>query len=83
MALLDFFVSRNKKTAHIAKKRLQIIVAEQRKHQNEPNYFPQLKKEILSVICKHVRIDPNMVTIQLDQKNEELSILELNIILPD
>lgn len=83
MALLDFFLSRNKNTAHVAKERLQIIVAEQRKFQNEPDYFPQLKNEILSVICKYVNIDPNMVTIQLEQKNDDISILELNVVLPD
>ncbi|QFQ32499.1 cell division topological specificity factor MinE [Buchnera aphidicola (Aphis fabae)] len=83
MALLDFFLSRNKNTAHVAKERLQIIVAERRKFQNEPDYFPQLKREILSVICKYVNIEPNMVTIQLEQKNEEISILELNVVLPD
>ncbi|CAL4323187.1 Cell division topological specificity factor [Buchnera aphidicola (Protaphis terricola)] len=83
MALLDFFLSRNKNTANVAKKRLQIIVAEQRKFKNAPDYFPQLQREILSVICKYVNIDPNMVTIQLEQKNEEISILELNIVLPD
>ncbi|QCI18865.1 cell division topological specificity factor MinE [Buchnera aphidicola] len=83
MALLDFFLSRNKNTAHVAKERLQIIVAERRKFQSEPDYFPQLKREILSVICKYVNIDPNMVTIQLEQKNEEISILELNVVLPD
>lgn len=83
MALLDFFLSRHKNTANIAKKRLQIIVAEQRKKNNQPDYFPQLKREILSVICKYVNIEPNMVTVQLEQKNQDISILELNIILPD
>ncbi|QFQ32153.1 cell division topological specificity factor MinE [Buchnera aphidicola] len=83
MALLDFFLSRKKNTAHVAKERLQIIVAERRKFQNEPDYFPQLKREILSVICKYVNIDPNMVTIQLEQKNKDISILELNVVLPD
>ncbi|QCO70883.1 cell division topological specificity factor MinE [Buchnera aphidicola] len=83
MALLDFFLSRKKNTANVAKERLQIIVAEQRKYNDEPDYFPQLKREILSVICKYVNIEPNMVTVQLDQKNQDISILELNIILPD
>ncbi|CAL4323252.1 cell division topological specificity factor MinE [Buchnera aphidicola] len=83
MALLDFFLSRNKNTAHVAKERLQIIVAEQRKFKNEPEYFPQLKREILFVISKYVNIDPHMVTIQLEQKKEDISILELNVILPD
>ncbi|QCI15999.1 cell division topological specificity factor MinE [Buchnera aphidicola] len=83
MALLDFFLSRNKNTANVAKERLQIIVAEQRKYKGEPDYFPQLKREILSVICKYINIEPNMVTVQLEQKKEDISILELNIILPD
>lgn len=88
MALLDFFLSRNKNTANIAnasiaKERLQIIIAEQRKYNNEPDYFPQLKREILSVICKYVNIDPKMISVQLEQKREDISILELNIILPD
>lgn len=83
MALLDFFLSRNKNTAHVAKERLQIIIAEQRKYDNEPDYFPQLKREILSVICKYVNIKPNMVTLQVEQKNKDIAILELNINLPD
>lgn len=83
MTLLDFFLSRKKNTAHIAKERLQIIIAERKKCQSLPDYLPQLKKEILSVICKYVHIDPHMIKIQLDYKDEDISVLELNIILPE
>lgn len=83
MALLDFFLSRKKNTANIAKERLQIIVAERRKGDSEPHYLPQLKRDILEVICKYVKIDPDMVTVQLDQKGEDISILELNVTLPE
>ena len=38
MALLDFFLSRKKPTANIAKERLQIIVAERRRGDSEPSY---------------------------------------------
>ena len=41
MALLDFFLSRKKSTANIAKERLQIIVAERRRSDAEPHYLPQ------------------------------------------
>ncbi len=68
MALLDFFLSRKKNTASIAKERLQIIVAERRRSDAEPHYLPQLKRDILEVICKYVQIDPEMVTVQLEQK---------------
>ena len=57
MALLDFFLSRKKNTANIAKERLQIIVAERRRSDAEPHYLPQLRKDILEVICKYVQID--------------------------
>ncbi|VFS63008.1 Cell division topological specificity factor [Raoultella planticola] len=57
MALLDFFLSRKKNTANIAKERLQIIVAERRRGDAEPHYLPQLRKDILEVICKYVQID--------------------------
>ena len=45
MAILDFFLSRKKNTACIAKERLQIIVAERRRGETEPHYLPNLKKE--------------------------------------
>ncbi|UQY42593.1 cell division topological specificity factor MinE [Erwinia sp. PK3-005] len=83
MALLDFFLSRKKNTANIAKERLQIIVAERRRGDSEPHYLPQLKRDILEVICKYVKIDPEMVTVQLDQRGDDISILELNVTLPE
>ena len=83
MALLDFFLSRKKSTANIAKERLQIIVAERRRSDAEPHYLPQLRKDILEVICRYVQIDPDKITVQLDQKSDELSVLELNITFAD
>ncbi|RWR03791.1 cell division topological specificity factor MinE [[Pantoea] beijingensis] len=83
MALLDFFLSRKKSTANIAKERLQIIVAERRRGDSEPHYLPQLKKDLLEVICKYVKIDPEMLSVKLDQKDDDISILELNVTLPE
>ncbi|AXW88044.1 MULTISPECIES: cell division topological specificity factor MinE [Lonsdalea] len=83
MALLDFFLSRKKATANIAKERLQIIVAERRRGDSEPHYLPQLKRDILEVICKYVQIDPQMVSVQLEQKGDDISVLELNVTLPE
>ena len=83
MALLDFFLSRKKNTANIAKERLQIIVAERRRGDVEPHYLPQLRKDILEVICKYVQIDPEMVSVQLEQRDGDISILELNVTLPE
>jgi cell division topological specificity factor len=83
MALLDFFLARKKNSAAVAKERLQIIVAQQRRLGQEPHYLPQLKRDLLQVICRYVKIDPDQLTLQLEQKSEDISVLELNITLPD
>ena len=55
----------------------------ERTSRSGPDYLPQLKQDILDVIRKYVQIDPEQVTVQLDKKGEELSVLELNIMLAD
>ncbi|NIH16811.1 MAG: cell division topological specificity factor MinE [Buchnera aphidicola (Periphyllus lyropictus)] len=82
MTLLDFFLFKKKKTAIIAKKRLKIIIAEQKKNTKQPNYIPALKKEILKTICKYIKIDKKSITVEYDKKNNNISVLELNVKLP-
>ncbi|QJC38050.1 cell division topological specificity factor MinE [Enterobacteriaceae endosymbiont of Donacia marginata] len=83
MNFINFFLSKKKKTANIAKKRLQIIISEEsKKGYIYPYYIIQLKQEILKVISKYVKINPNMINIELDDKKNNISILELNITLP-
>lgn len=83
MALLDFSISSKKITANIAKERLQIIVAERRRGDNEPHYLPQLKLDLLEVISKYVQIKPEMFSVQLEKKDGDISILELHVTLPE
>lgn len=83
MALLDFFLSRKKPTANLAKERLQIIVAERRRGERQPHYLPQLKRDLLEVICRYVQISPDMLTVQFEQKDDDVSVLELNVTLPE
>ncbi|HBO21866.1 MULTISPECIES: cell division topological specificity factor MinE [unclassified Providencia] len=83
MALLDFFLSRKKPTANIAKERLQIIVAERRRGNSEPAYLADMKRDILQVICKYVQVDPGMLSVQFEQKGDDISVLELNVTLPE
>ena len=81
MSLLDFFLRpRKDNTARVAKERLQIIVAHERRTRGGPDYLPQLKQDLLDVIRKYVAISPDQVTVQLDKK-DDLSVLELNIML--
>ncbi|ATG74048.1 cell division topological specificity factor MinE [Zobellella denitrificans] len=84
MSLLDYFRSRKpQNSAKIAKERLQIIVAHERSQRDTPDYLPQLKQDILDVIRKYVDIDLDQISVQLDQKGDNLSVLELNIMLPE
>ncbi len=84
MSLLEFFRPQKKTSANLAKERLQIIVAERRSHDDPaPSYLPQMKEDILNVIKKYVAIDPSMVDLTFEHKDDDISVLELNVKLPE
>lgn len=70
-----------KKTAHIAKDRLRIIIAQERNEKNGLDYLPLLRKEILDVIAKYTQIDLQQVKVDF-QCYENNSVMELNLVLP-
>ncbi|SFE00004.1 cell division topological specificity factor MinE [Nitrosomonas sp. Nm166] len=82
MSLLDYFRSSKPKTASVAKERLQILVAHERKYRNQPSYLPQLQKELLEVVRKYVNVDQDAISVNFEQ-DENQETLELNIVLPD
>lgn len=82
MSFLDYFKSTKKNTASIAKERLQIIVAHERGQREQPDYLPMLQQEILEVIRKYVPVNQDQVQVMLD-KNDDCSVLELNVTLPE
>ncbi len=83
MSVLDFFRTRKTPaTANIAKDRLQVIVAHERKRRNQPDYLPQMQQEILAVIRKYVSVDEDKIAVNLET-SEDFSVLELNVTLPD
>ncbi|MCL1143065.1 cell division topological specificity factor MinE [Shewanella gaetbuli] len=84
MSILDYFRSNKKpNTASLAKERLQIIVAHQRGEREAPDYLPKMKQEIIEVIRKYVQIADDQVSVQLEQNDDNLSVLELNVTLPE
>lgn len=83
MSFMDFFRSQKKNTtASTAKERLQIIVAHERSHRGQPDYLPQLQRDLVAVIRKYVSISDDQVQVELDSHGS-CSVLELNITLPD
>ncbi len=83
MSLLDYFRSkRNKRSAGLAKERLQILVAHERAARDGLDYLPALQDELLAVIQKYVDVDRDAVQIDLDREGD-CEVLELNVTLPD
>ncbi|CAA0348183.1 cell division topological specificity factor MinE [Alteromonas sp.] len=83
MGIFDLLKKKQKpSTAAVAKERLQIIVAHERQKRTEPDYLPMMQQEIIQVIRKYVTIADDQVSVQLDN-NDECSVLELNVTLPD
>jgi cell division topological specificity factor len=83
MSLMDYFRSSRPKSASIAKERLQILVAhERRAERNQPEYLADLQRDLLAVIRKYVNVDQNAITVNMEQ-DENREVLELNIVLPE
>ncbi len=86
MSVLDFFLGEKKKSASVAKERLQIILARERTKQSytepELDYLPALQAELLVVVSKYVKISPHDIRVNLERQ-DNFEILEVKIELPE
>jgi cell division topological specificity factor len=84
MSLLSFLLGEKKKTASVAKERLQIILAHERSGRSPatPDYLPALQRDLVAVISKYVKIDPEHLKVNLERQ-DNLEVLEVKIELPD
>jgi cell division topological specificity factor len=84
MSLFSFLLGEKKKTASVAKERLQIILAHERSSLNSkrPDYLPELQRELLAVISKYVSIRPEDLKVHVERQ-DDLEVLEVKIELPD
>ncbi len=82
MSLLTLLFGDRKKTAVVAKERLSLIIARERIDREGPDFLPQLRDELMQVIAKYVKIDPDDVKFNV-QKQGNMEMLEVNIALPD
>src|SRR5690606_18364659 len=84
MSFLSFLLGEKKKTASVAKERLQIILAHERGSlgSRRPNYLPELQRELVAVISKYVSIKPEDIKVNLE-KQDDLEVLEVKIELPE
>ena len=84
MSFLSFLLGEKKKTASVAKERLQIILAHERTGRSalRPDYLPALQRELIAVISKYVAINPDHIKVNLERQ-DTLDVLEVKIELPE
>lgn len=84
MSLFSFLLGEKKKTAGVAKERLQIILAHERsgKHSGKPDYLPDLQRDLVAVIGKYININPKDIKVNFDRQ-DNLEVFEVKIELPD
>ena len=83
MGLLDIFRSNEKKSASVAKERLQLIVAHRRAgNMQAPVFLPKMQADLLAVIRKYVEVSDDAVKIDVE-RDGDMEVLELNIVVPD
>ncbi|MCD6665720.1 cell division topological specificity factor MinE [Hydrogenophaga bisanensis] len=84
MSFLSFLLGEKKKTASVAKERLQIILAHERAGRSAatPDYLPALQRELVAVISKYIQINQDDIKVHLERQ-DDLEVLEVKIELPD
>jgi cell division topological specificity factor len=83
MSLLSLLLGEKKKSASVAKERLQIILAHERNDRaRRPDYLPALQRELVAVISKYVAIHPDDIKVHLERQ-DNLEVLEVKIELPE
>jgi cell division topological specificity factor len=69
-------------SAPIARERLQILLAHERGLRGQPDLLMLLREEILSVVSRHVALDPEKVMVRME-RGRNVSTLEVDIELPN
>ena len=84
MSLLSFLLGEKKKTAGVAKERLQIILAHERSGRggSRTDYLPALQRDLLAVLAKYVSVSPEDIKVNLERR-DNLEVLQVKIELPD
>ena len=72
MSLISMLLGEKKKSASVAKERLQIILARERigGSSAQPDYLPALQRELMAVVSKYVSINPDDIKVQLERQDK-------------
>jgi cell division topological specificity factor len=75
-------MQRSPSSAPVARERLQILLAHERGSRGQPDLILKLREEILSVVSRHMTVDPDKVQVRMD-RGKNVSTLEVDIELPN
>ena len=78
MNFFDLFRSTSRSSASLAKERLQIIVAHERRQAQSPDFLPLMQRDILEVVRKYIPISEDQIKLSIDKRGD-FEVLELNI----
>lgn len=81
MSWLSLFLGQKKNTASVAKERLQIILAHERHGAGASDYLPALQRDLIEVISKYVKINPDDIKVNLERQ-DDLEVLDIKIEMP-
>lgn len=76
-----FMPFRRRKSASVARERLQILLTHERGTDSHSDLIPLLREEVLAAVTKHVPVDVDKVQVKID-RGKDISLLEIDIELP-
>jgi cell division topological specificity factor len=77
-----FGLFRRGPSAHVARERLQILLAHERNARSQPDLLSVLREEILAVVSRHIAFEPDRVQIKMD-RGKSVSTLAVDIEIPN
>jgi len=69
---------RRRSPASVARDRLQVLLAHERSFRGKADLIAVLRDEILAVIAKHVRMEPDSVQVKMD-RGDSVTLLEIDV----
>jgi cell division topological specificity factor len=75
---MNFGFLRRRSPASVARERLQVLLAHERSFRGKLDLIAVLRDEILAVIAKHVRMEPDSVQVKMD-RGDSVTLLEIDV----
>ena len=82
MSILDLILGRQRKTASVAKERLQVIIAREGSRSTNPELIQQIKAAIIEAVSRYVKVEPEDIAIDLDS-DRDMEVLSVSVTLGD